>query len=320
MMIPIDDTGRTFRTLRVSLINTCNLGCIYCTCGTEDLQQNSVKSKSAALSVHQLSAIIKKLHHNLDLSTIRFTGGEPLLYKGLSQITANVRAMGISSIKLTTNGILLDRMIADLKTAGISSVNVSIDAIDEEIFFRMGRRNGVAKVLAGIDKAISLGLEVKLNAVIMKGMNENQVIPLLEYAFQRNIKIRFLEIMAMGYLHGQADKHFFSQQDILSLIRERYTFEREERLSASTSNYWKTPEGHVFGVIANESEPFCADCNRLRLDSFGNIYGCLSSNNPVSLLGVENENEVYNKLVTALKQKQATRFTGSALSMLHIGG
>lgn len=320
MMELNDDLGRKFKTLRVSLINTCNLGCVYCTCGTEDVKENHLLTKEYGLSVAELSGIISRLHNALELETVRFTGGEPLLYKDLVQIVDSVKKLGIHNLKLTTNGLLLENMAESLAEAGISSINVSLDAIDEDIFYKVSRRSGIHRILNGIDKAIACGIDVKLNSVVMKNLNKNQVLPLLNFAFSRGLKIRFLEIMAMGHLFGKADEHFFSQDEILSLISTRYQYDRMVRDNSATANYWKTNDGHVFGIVANESEPFCGDCNRLRLDSFGNIYGCLSSNFPISAKNIQTNKEMQEKLQAAMWQKQALKFTGSSLSMLNIGG
>ena len=153
----------------------------------------------------------------------------------------------------------------------------------------------------------------------MKGLNDSQIMPLMNYAFEKGLTIRFLEIMAMGHLYGNADKHFYSQKEILSTIAKHHNFTRLARQRSSTANYWQTSTGQTFGIIANESEPFCSDCNRLRLDSYGNIYGCLSSNNPISIKGVDDD-ELAIRLNQALKQKQTLKFAGSELSMMHIGG
>ena len=318
MKIITDEYGRTFKTLRVSLLTRCNLGCVYCSMGEESVETNHVSKKLVPVS--DLLSLISRLHSLLQLETIRLTGGEPLLYAGLIPVIEGVKAMGIPNIKLTTNGFLLERLAKPMKQAGMESINVSLDAIDEDVFFLMSKRNNVQRVINGIEAAMEAGLGVKINTVIMKGINESQIIPLLEYSFERNIPIRFLEIMSMGHLHHDSKKYLFPQQEILKKISTRYEFQQMPRTNSSTSNYWITQQGNVFGIIANESEPFCHDCNRLRLDSEGNIYGCLSNNNPVSLVGLTEHSQLLEKLQEALLQKQAVRFVGSELSMLNIGG
>lgn len=315
-----DQFGRTFKTLRVSLTDTCNLACIYCTCGNDEAKQKLTKSPHKQLDYSELTSIIKNLNGVLNLQTIRFTGGEPLLFKDLPKLVAGIKELGIEDLKLTTNGVLLDRLAPSLKAAGLNSINISLDAIDKETFFKMSKRNDINRVLKGIDAALAAGIEVKINAVVMKSLNENQIIPLLEYAFQKHIVIRFLEIMAMGHLYGNSDTYFYSQRDILSAISNRYTLKRLPRKLSSTANYWQTENGNTFGIIANESEPFCSDCNRLRIDSQGYIYGCLSNNKPISITEIKDKEELIARLNSALEQKQPLKFTGSSLSMLHIGG
>ena len=320
MAVINDKYGRTFRTLRVSLLQHCNLGCVYCVAGEEELKQANTSHEGKALSVDELLAIISRLHGQLRLENIRLTGGEPLLYPGLATLIRGIRAAGIPSIRLTTNGFLLERQAAQLKEAGLEAVNVSIDAVDEDVFFQMSRRHSVERVIRGIDAALRAGLAVKLNTVVMKGLNDSQILPLLGMAFSRGVKLRFLEVMAMGHLHQDAGRFLVSQEEILRIVGTRYRFEPITRMPAATARYWRTDEGHVFGVIANESEPFCQDCDRLRLDSQGRIYGCLSSNHPIGLELQEEEETWTRKLEAALEQKQPLRFIGSDLSMLRIGG
>src|SRR5690606_1049349 len=136
---------------------------------------------------------------------------------------------------------------------------------------------------------------------------------------KHNIKIRFLELMKMGHLFGQQDDQFFAREAILERISTVYDFQQQPKKSGDTATYWTTSCGHSFGIIANESNPFCSDCNRLRLDSLGNIYGCLSSNTPIPLRSVTSQKGLEAGLQAALGQKRML-FSGSELSMLTIGG
>src|SRR5215203_26370 len=318
MMQVVDQYGRTFKTLRVSLLSACNLGCVYCT-EADDLGMENKQQKATALSTQDLVNIIYQLHKETGLEVIRLTGGEPLLSPHLIPIIKEVKRLGIDKIKLTTNGFLLERLAKPLREAGMQSVNVSLDAVDEGVFFLMSRRNNLKRILDGIDAALDAGLDVKLNAVLMKGINENQILALLNYAFERKITIRFLEVMSMGHLHDKAEKYLVTKDEVLHTVAKHHDFVPLIRSASSTANYWKTDSGNVFGVIANESAPFCHDCNRLRLDSQGNIYGCLSSDHPINIKNL-NAGELREKLREALSHKQSIKFTGSNLRMLNIGG
>jgi GTP 3',8-cyclase len=305
--------------LRVSVINRCNLGCMYCTEHGDDAASLRTIQKSTNLPADELVSIIVELHNLLGLETVRLTGGEPLLYPDLPQIVKGIIQAGVQDISLTTNGLLLDRKATELKDAGLQSVNISLDAIDRDVFFVVNKRDSLDKVLRGIDAAITAGLNVKLNAVILKGINDNQLIPLMDFARSKNIVIRFLEVMAMGHLHKDPWKYFFGQQEMLHTIATKYDFVPITREPASTANYWVTDDNQKFGVIANESSPFCHDCNRLRLDSEGRLFGCLSSNNGIDARYL-NQQQLIDALRTALAQKQSLKFIGSELSMLQIGG
>lgn len=312
-----DKSGRTFKTLRISLLSSCNLACVYCT-DEDDISQKHLKDPS--LDVDQLLQTVKKLHQVLNLESVRLTGGEPLLYPDLGKLIVGLKEIGIFNIKMTTNGFLLQKKAAKLKAAGLQEINVSLDAAEEGAFFLMTKRTKFQEVSDGIDAAMKAGLHVKINSVIMKNKNHLQIIPLLKFSFSRGLSIRFLEVMAMGHLHDKSNDYLFGQEDILALIAKEYNYVALSRKKSSTANYWETEEGHLFGIIANHSQPFCTDCNRLRLDHKGNIYGCLSSNEPLLLIKDDTREQIVHQLKKALKQKQPVRFTGSDLSMLAIGG
>jgi len=318
MSVIADKYGRSFSTLRVSLLHHCNLGCVYCVSGNDEIKQ--ANGSGDTMPADRLLAMIGRLHRQLNLKTIRLTGGEPLLYPGLVELIRGIKAIGIPSIKLTTNAFLLERLALPLKEAGMQSINVSLDAVDEDVFFAMSRRHSVDRIIRGIDAALAAGLNVKLNTVAMKGINDSQLLPLAAFAAERGLRIRFLEVMAMGHLHAQADRHLLTRDEILDILSGRYVLTPLDREASATARYWQAEGGPVIGIIANESEPFCRDCDRLRLDSSGNIYGCLSSNHPIAL-GLEETDEQWGaKLQQAMAQKQLVRFTGSDLSMLQIGG
>jgi cyclic pyranopterin phosphate synthase len=315
-----DKYGRTFRALRISLLQQCNMACVYCVSDEDEVLRANTQGSGGPLKVSELLRLIGRLHQQLKLTDVRLTGGEPLLYPDLAPLISGIRELGVQSVKLTTNGLLLGRQAVVLKRAGLEAINVSLDAVDEDVFFRMTRRRSAGRIIDGIDAAITAGIDVKFNAVIMKGINDSEVLPLLDLAASRGLRVRFLEVMAMGHLHDSAGRYLFSQDELLSMIGARYRLEPLARETSATARYWKTAEGHVFGIIANQSQPFCRDCDRLRLDSNGRIYGCLSSNEPIGLSMGETEVEWEHKLEQALLQKQALRFTGSELSMLRIGG
>ncbi len=319
-----DKLGRRFEKLRISLLNTCNFSCVYCVSDdTGDLPVLNTPQyhTEKTLGPEELTNLIAAVHRLTGLKSVRLTGGEPLLYRNLYELIENIRKIGIRDIRLTTNAYYLKGKAARLFEAGVRSVNISVDAIDQELFKKISRHPDPSRVFAGIEAAVKTGMNVKLNAVIMRGENDSQILPLLDYATSLGVKIRFLELMKMGHLYQSKNGHFFPEAEILDTIKEKYEIEPLPREHAETANYWRTSSGGTFGIIANESSPFCHDCNRLRLDSNGIFYGCLSNAHGEKLAPfIHNENQLAEKLKDLLLLKQPVKFHGSELSMRNIGG
>lgn len=323
-----DKYGRQFKKLRISLTPECNFACLYCVGRDHEASGSAAPNTLARPLVHQkllarqsLASIVQRLHDVLQLNSVRLTGGEPLIHPEVVEWVHTLRQMGIGDIRMTTNGFLLAEKAVQLKQAGLTAVNVSLDALDPVRFLTMTRRRGVNQVVEGIDAAIDAGLQTRINTVVMRNGNESEIVPLLNFATNRKIAIRFLELMAMGNFHSHLSKGIVTEQQILNLIAPHCDFEPIRRERASTARYWQTSAGGVFGIIANESSPFCSDCDRLRLDGYGNMYGCLSSLKAIAL-HPENlsTHTMEQKLQQALHQKQAVRFVGNPATMMSIGG
>nr|WP_319512592.1 GTP 3',8-cyclase MoaA [uncultured Draconibacterium sp.] len=324
-MLKIEDKlGRKFEKLRISLLNSCNFSCVYCVDIEFDENSNLQLDQNGTekpITVEEFTQLIQAVHRLTDLKSVRLTGGEPLLYSDLYPLIENIKHLGINDIRLTTNAFFLKENAEKLVKAGVNSINISVDAIDNKTFGKIIRRSDTSRVFQGIEAAIKAGLNVKLNAVIMRSKNDSQILPLLDYATELGIKIRYLELMKMGHLYNAENGLFFPEREILSTIQEKYEIEEIEREHASTAHYWRTSEGGVFGIIANESTPFCHDCNRLRLDSNGYFFGCLSNAHGEKLMPYINNDELLTKkLQGLLLLKQPVKFHGSELSMRNIGG
>lgn len=316
-----DTHGRTFRTLRVSLTSTCNFGCVYCVNGEDAGGFNNGVRETVPLHYSELADIVIRLHKRLQLRTIRLTGGEPTLYHDLIPFITKLTSHGISHIKITTNAFLMKSKAEALSAAGVKAINVSLDAVDPEIFKKVSRRNSLQTVLEGIDAALQHGIAVKINSVIMREVNEDQILPLLHYARTKNISLRFLELMRMGHFFSeQFDRYFYPMADIIDVVRKEYHIEPLSRKVSATAERWKMDDGYEFGIIANESVPFCSDCDRLRLDSYGNIYGCLSEDKKEYIGASPDAAELDEKLHLALTHKQPLKFKGSPMTMISIGG
>ncbi len=318
-----DEHGRSFRALRVSLTNACNFGCVYCVNGEDKGGINAPDATAAVPLTHTgLAEIVLALNRLLGLKAVRLTGGEPTLYADLIPFIRTLTANGIDNIKMTTNGFLLKQKAEELALAGVREINVSLDAVEPGIFAAIAKRTMLPQVLEGIRAARDCGLKVKLNAVIMRGINEGQILPLLDYAVEGAMELRYLELMRMGHFYSKNfDRYFFSMGEICSTIEGAHVLTPLHRGPSATAQRWRMENGTEFGIIANESEPFCSDCDRLRLDSFGNMYGCLSDEKREYVgESARDEQALKARLTHALTHKQPLKFKGSPLTMISIGG
>ena len=319
-----DDLGRTFKKLRLSVTSACNFNCLYCDPDPENAAANGAITKETGrvLSLNDYTSIVSLLHEKLDLSSVRITGGEPLIYKRLPALVRNLKAIGIPSVNITTNASRLDDLLDELVDAGLDGINISLDAVNEEVFKKMsGGKGSAAAVMHAVKNSRNAGLSVKINSTIVKGFNDSQVLPLLEFAMDTGVTLRYIELMEMGPLHGKIDELIFSDREILSVIGDKYGLFIHARKESSTARYITVQErDYDFGIISNVSHPFCSDCDRLRLSSDGKIYGCLSENTGLSISSELSDASVDSLLYSALAQKKRNAFSGSNLSMKSIGG
>ncbi|MDM3884545.1 radical SAM protein [Pseudomonas sp. BCRC 81390] len=320
----VDRQGRRFRNLRVSLTAACNYACTYCVPDGKRLvaAQDELPAASLARGVAYLieAAGIERL---------RITGGEPLVSPRLENFLAAVARLELNDISLTTNGQLLTRKLPQLQAAGIRRLNVSLDTLDPRAFRRIARGGDLASVLAGMEQAGALGMQVKVNMVPMRGHNLDQVLPLLDYCLARGFELRFIELMRMGHLardHNAFLQQFVGLDQLLALIADKHAFAQVDApLDATALRYQIPGKGH-FGVIANESLPFCRSCSRLRLSSTGWLHGCLSSGSRhfVGDLLEKPRHQalpaLQRLLVKALADKQDVAFSGDVMVMKVIGG
>ena len=319
----VDRQGRRFRNLRVSLTAACNYACTYCVPDGRRLVP-----AERELPADQMARAVELLIAAAGIDKLRVTGGEPLVTPKFDLFLQHVTRLGLSDISITTNGQLLLRKLPVLIDTGLKRINVSLDTLDPERFRAIARGGDLASVLKGIDAALQAGLKVKINMVPLRRANHEQMLPLLDFCLQRGIELRYIELMRMGHLARGNDfaRDYISMQEILDLIATRHAFQRTDAPYDSTSIRFEIPGQGVFGVIANESEPFCSSCTRLRLSSEGWLYGCLSNANRHFMGDLLDLPEgialaqLQQLLTHALADKQSTAFSGEVTVMKLIGG
>ena len=215
----------------------------------------------------------------LGVGKVRLTGGEPLLRRGVEDLVGLLAAIeGVEDLALTTNGVLLAHHAEGLKLAGLNRVTVSLDALDSEIF---GKMNGVGakveRVMAGVDAALTHGLPVKVNAVIQRGVNEQEILPLVRWGRDYGVTVRFIEYMDVGESNGWKMDEVVSAREIVEIVSSEFPLEaREADYRGEVAGRWRFLDGKgEFGVIASVTKPFCGDCTRMRLSAEGKIFTCL---------------------------------------------
>ncbi len=205
---------------------------------------------------------------------IRITGGEPLLRKGLDEFIAKLHAYNKEvALVLSTNGFLLKKMAKGLKDAGLSRVNVSLDSLKSDRVLKISQKDALKNALEGIEESLKVGLKLKLNTVVMKSVNDDEILELLEYAKNRSIQIRYIEFMENT--HAKDLVKGLKEREILDLIAQKYKIIETENPKKGSSKIYTLENGYQFGIIAPHSDDFCQSCNRIRLASDGKICPCL---------------------------------------------
>jgi cyclic pyranopterin phosphate synthase len=275
---PRDTLGRPLRDLRLSVIEACNFRCPYCM-PADRVPDDHGFDAATRLTFDEIDTLVRGFARN-GVSKLRITGGEPLLRKRLPDLIARLaRIEGLTDIALTTNGSLLAAQAASLREAGLHRITVSLDALDPDLFHSLsGGRGRIADVLAGIDAATAAGFApIKLNCVVERGINEGEVLPLVEFARARGHVMRFIEYMDVGTCNGWRRERVVPSAELRDRIHARWPLrglEAQYRGEVASRYGFADGRGEV-GFVSSVSEPFCGDCHRARVSADGRLYTCL---------------------------------------------
>ncbi|WP_049412461.1 GTP 3',8-cyclase MoaA [Staphylococcus pettenkoferi] len=275
-----DKLGRPIRDLRLSVTDRCNFRCDYCMPKEIFGDDYVFLPKNELLTFEEMERITR-IYTKLGVKKVRITGGEPLLRRNLYQLIERLNHIdGIEDIGLTTNGLLLKKHGQKLYDAGLRRINVSLDAIEDEVFQAINNRNIKAStILQQIDYAVSIGFHVKVNVVIQKGVNDDQILPMVQYFKDKDIEIRFIEFMDVGNDNGWDFSKVVSKDEMLQIIESEFDISPvPPKYYGEVAKYYRhNDNGAKFGLITSVSESFCSTCTRARLSSDGKFYGCLFS-------------------------------------------
>lgn len=306
----IDPSGRKIRKLRISLTDKCNLRCHYCMPVDQKFME-----ESRYLSPDEIQQVVRELvAHGLE--EVRLTGGEPLMRKSFPEILSKLASLRLKKISLTTNGIYLDQYLDFLKACGVYHLNISLDSLNPQNFKAITKGNQLERIISNIRQAVKLGMVVKVNAVIMKGVNDHELLDFVSFSQKENVEVRFLELMRIGHARAEQNEQFMTAREMMAKIKEVHTLKSIVMPDDSTSYNFLTDSGANIGFIASESEPFCGHCSRWRLSADGILRACLLKEEGLSVK-TENRLNVYQEL---LGMKPVSRPKEVTHSMNEIGG
>ena len=274
-----DLRGRALTDLRVSVTDRCNFRCTYCMPREVFGPDFAFLDREELLTFEEIRRVVGVLV-GLGVRKVRLTGGEPLLRRDLERLVAGLTSLrGLQDIALTTNGSLLPRKAESLRAAGLRRITVSLDALDDDVFRRMSDvAMPVTRVLQGIDAALAVGLDpVKVNCVVRRGVNEDQVLPLARWGRERGVVVRFIEYMDVGTTNGWRLDEVVPAAELVTRLDAAFGVEPlDPEVPGEVAERWRyIDDGGEVGVITSVTRPFCATCTRARLSAVGELYTCL---------------------------------------------
>lgn len=273
-----DKFGRPIRDLRISVTDKCNFRCRYCMPKEIFGDDFEFLKREQLLSFDEIERLAR-IYAGLGVKKLRLTGGEPLMRKDLHELIARLNVIeGIEDIGLTTNGLLLKKHGQKLYDAGLRRINISLDAMDDELFGKINDRGiGTSRILEQIEYAIGLGFQIKINMVVQKGLNEQEVLPMARYFKNLPVTLRFIEFMDVGNDNGWNFDKVVSKKEILETLQTEFDLEAlDPSYYGEVAKVYKHNDADSYlGFITSVSESFCSTCTRARLSSDGKFYGCL---------------------------------------------
>ncbi|KAA0743802.1 GTP 3',8-cyclase MoaA [Bacillus sp. AY3-1] len=288
-----DSLERPLQDLRISVMDRCNFRCTYCMPAEVFGSDYAFLQEEFLLTFNEIERLAR-LFISMGVEKIRLTGGEPLLRKDLPKLIARLTKLeGLKDIGLTTNGIHLAKQAKALKDAGLKRVNISLDAIEDHVFQKINGRNVSTKpVLKGIEAAKAAGLEVKVNMVVKKGMNDSQILPMAQYFKEQEIQLRFIEFMDVGSTNGWNFEQVITKEQLIEKINRVYPIEPvQSRYFGEVAKLYRYVGSDAeVGFITSVSESFCSSCTRARISADGKFYTCLFGEKGTDLRTLLREN------------------------------
>ena len=316
----IDSFGRTVRDLRISVTDRCNFRCTYC------MPAEGMKwlDRSEVLTFEEIERVARICVDRFDVNSLRLTGGEPTVRAHLPRLVSKLAALRLSNgekpdIALTTNGATLRNIALELRDAGLDRINVSLDSLKPERFFAMTRRDELVNVLAGIAEAQLVGFTpMKVNVVVERGANDDEILDLVAYGRDNNIEIRFIEFMPLDATNEWERKKVVTQDEIISVISAQYPLEILPARGAAPADRWRFVDGKgTVGVIPSVSHPFCADCDRVRLTSDGQFRTCLFATDEFDIRALLRNGGTDDEIAELMRKGVGLKWAGHQINQVN---
>lgn len=305
----IDPFARAISYLRVSVTDRCDFRCVYCM--SEDM---AFLPKADLLSLEELDRVCSAFIDR-GVRKLRLTGGEPLVRRGImtlfASLSRHLRSGALEELTLTTNGSQLAKYAAELKDHGVERINVSLDTLDPDKFRAITRWGDLSRVIAGIDAAQAAGLKIKINAVALKGVNEDEIAPLMEWAHGRGMDLTLIEVMPLGDVGETRLDQYLPLSMVRSRLAARYTLNDIDYMTGGPARYMRVAEtGGRLGFITPMTHNFCESCNRVRLTCTGTLFMCLGQEDAADLRGPLRASESDDLLHAAIENAVARKPKG----------
>ncbi len=309
----VDKFGRVHTDLRISVTDRCNFRCEYCM----PAEGMVWLDRSDVLTFEEIERVTRVLAEQCGVRTVRLTGGEPTMRARLPVLVAKLAALGVE-LSMTTNGATLAQQADDLRAAGLKRVNISIDSLRADRFQQLTRRDSLTPVLEGIDAAVRAGFEpVKLNVVLMRGINDDEVVDFLHLGRTKGVVIRFIEFMPLDAQGEWSSDRVVPHAEIVARAAEHFAFDPIERGSSPAERFVYADGAGEFGVIASVTEPFCGSCDRMRLTAEGQLRNCLFALGHSDLRSILRDGGSDDDLAAAVAGEIDRKWAGHAIGQVH---
>ena len=310
----VDPFGRVVRDLRIAVTDRCNFRCTYCM----PEEGMTWMPRSEILTFEEITRIAGICVERYGFGGVRLTGGEPTIRHNIAELVSQLAALDID-VAMTTNAATLRNMASELRDAGLHRINISLDSLDRDKFARMTRRDELDNVLAGIDAAKAVGFDpVKINAVIERGVNDDELVDLARFGRDKDIEVRFIEFMPLDATDEWQKSKVVGQDEIVARLGEVWDLEQVPARGAAPADRWRyTDTGQTVGVIPTVTKPFCGDCDRVRLTADGQFRTCLFATDEFDLRAALRSGETDDEIADRIEAAVGTKWAGHQINQVN---